>query len=268
MININIVKAILAFYLKIKLTRWGIPTDDKLYLPTDETQLAKIKLACKLYYNLHHHQGEKAFLLRFCDELEAIEKKEKESHHSQYAPALFDYPVMSCVIRALRSHILIAASPHKEMSEVQSYLEGEFLDVVKYEDKHYNGSKFQEIKSIKDFVEAYKQDTASFGLLDRVYLMSYKARHPGRVESYSAIVAMSVIQNPASNNKERNTSISTLFTEKAERKKARAERPVLKVAEPEKSGQSSLEAINQILAELEAATKKDREWPSLGMGKK
>lgn len=268
MININTVKAILAFYLEARFKKWGIPTDEKLHLPTNEEDLGKIKLVCKLYYNLYHHHQDKAFLLGFCDKLEAIENKERDRHHSRYAPSLFDFPFMACVVRALRSHILNAASPHKKISEVQSYLNGEFLAVIKYEDYHYTDSKFQQITSMKDFIESYKQDTASFNLLDRVYLLNYKARHADRSESFAAKTAMGVIQDPASSNKERNTSMSTLFAEKAESKKAKAERPVLKVVEPEKSAKTSLEAINQILADLEAATAKDREWPALGMGKK
>lgn len=223
MINTNYVKSILAFYLNVRLTRWGIPTDERLQLPTDAKKLDKIKLICKLYYNLNNHAQDKKFLLAYCDKLEAIEKTERETHHSRFAPSISDYPFMSCTIRAIRSHIMNAVSPEKEINPVQAYLNsGEFLNVIKYEDYHYTGSKFQQINTISEFTEACKKDANLFGLLDRIYLLNTQVKYPKifASETHISQKAVEVIEKPTSSNKQRSNHVPTLFAAVANAKAA------------------------------------------------
>jgi len=270
MININTIKALLSFYLEVRFNRWSLPTDGNLVLPTDENKLHKIRLVSKLYYNLHRHSEDKDFLLKFCDELKTLEEKELASH--SIGSKIFDYPLLALTIRALRSHILDASSPHKklegEAGELQNYVNGEFLTVLKYEDKHYTGGKYQQIKKIADFIAAYKENASSYSLLDRVYALQYKARHQDRKESALAVVALGVLapSKVDTTNKERNINISSLFNEKASRKAERAARPVLKAAEP-KNTSTSLQALDEILANLDRDLARDKQFPALGMKK-
>jgi hypothetical protein len=154
MININMIKAMLEFYLQTRTKAWGMTDINAVTLPKDQKTYEKVDYLCRLLQKIEACSQNKEELINLCSQIAKQEEKELNEHKSSrlggYAGSFTDYPFMAITLKAIRS-LITQSTFTKELSDSKliDSLDNDIADLEK-------AQKLEKTKDRQERIDAKK----------------------------------------------------------------------------------------------------------------